>query len=58
MVYEDPIDYEVVLLTFPFAIYLFVVCTIVHMTINQIGILYIEAEILRTGNKQLLNDLD
>ena len=51
VVYEDPIDFEVALQTFPFAIYLFVICIIVHMTINQIGLLYIEAEILRTGNK-------
>ena len=50
VVYEEPIDNEAVLQTFPIIIYYFAAITMIHITINQIGLLYIEAEILRTGN--------
>ena len=51
VVYEDPIDNETVLQTFPIIIYYFGAITMIHITINQICLLYVEAETLRTGNE-------
>ena len=33
------------------------VITLMHILFNKMGLLFVDAEILRTGNDQLLNDL-
>ena len=58
VVYEDPIDFETAIQIIPWLSYCLLFCIIMHMIVNKVGLLYVEAEIIRTGNEQLLNDLD
>ena len=51
VVYEDPIDLETAFQTFPMVLYFFAASTMIHLIMNKVGLLYVEAEILRTGNK-------
>ena len=56
-IYEAPIDSGIVVGLITAMIFTALVITLMHILFNKMGLLFVDAEILRTGNDQLLNDL-
>lgn len=57
VVYEKPITAGDVGMTIAAMIWQFTNLLLCHLIINSMGMLFVEADILRTGNEQLLNNL-
>ena len=57
-IYEAPIDSGVVVGLLTAMIFTALVITLMHILFNKMGLLFVDSEILRTGNDQLLNDLE
>ena len=57
-IYEAPIDFDMVVGLITAMIFTAFVITLIHILINKMGLLFVDSEILRTGNDQLLNDLE
>ena len=56
-IYDAPIDSGVVVGLITVMIFTALVITLMHILFNKMGLLFVDTEILRTGNDQLLNDL-
>ena len=54
----EPLDANLIVETLFAFFWLFTTLTICHFVITSAGFLFIEAEILREGNEDLLNNLD
>ena len=56
-VYDKAITVGIVGETIAAMVWQFLNLTLCHMIINSVGMLFVEADILRTGNEHLLNNL-
>lgn len=57
-IYEAPIDYGIVVGLITAMIFTALAITLMHILFNKMGLLFVDSEILRTGNDQLLNELE
>ena len=56
--YGEPVDSAVVLACLTNMISMSFICWATHIAITNCGMIAVEAEILRQGNDELLNDLE
>ena len=56
--YAEPLDGKLIFATFSGMIMLTINLLVFHLIITKVGMIYVEAEILRTGNEELLNNLE
>ena len=54
----EPIDQSAITSSLYALLWMFAVMSMSHLVISAAGILYVEAEILRQGNEELLDSLD
>ena len=56
--YNEPFDGEVIIKCLMNMIWQSLNLLVAHLTITKVGMIFVEAEILREGNESLLNELE
>ena len=56
--YAEPFDGKLIFATISGMFMLSINLLVFHLIITKVGMIYVEAEILRTGNEELLNNLE